>query len=232
VLGQSGLQYDAKKFNWIGRLTPITQVFYTWHSSKTKTLSDLKAHDTLIAGTGPTADSTVFSNLLNDLVGTRFKVIQGYNETAASVLAMERGEVDGTLRPWEGMRSGRERKWRAEGKINLVMQFVKERHTELPNVGSVYELAKTDQQRRILDFFLASTRIGRSLAMAPGVPAARVAAVRKSFTDMVKDPAFIADAKKLNISVTPGSSEELTAIVAGIFNAGAHEIELAKKYYR
>jgi tripartite-type tricarboxylate transporter receptor subunit TctC len=231
VLGQPGLQYDARALNWIGRLTSITQVFYTWERSQTKTLADLKTRETLIGGTGPAADSTVFSNLLNGLVGTRFKVIQGYNETAATMLAMERGEIDGTLRPWEGMKSGQERGWIAEGKINMVAQYGTPRHPELPNVGSVYELATNDGQRRILDLFLASTRIGRALAMGPGIPPERVQAVQTAFAAMLKDPAFMADAEKLNMAVTPASGDELAAITAATFKVTPEEIAIAKKYY-
>jgi tripartite-type tricarboxylate transporter receptor subunit TctC len=233
LLGHTGAaQYDARKFAWIGRLTSITQVFYTWFTSPTKTLSDLTKRETTIGGTGPTADSTVFAHLLNDLVGTRFKIIQGYNETAAVMLAMERGEVEGTVRPWQGMKSGKERAWMEQGKINLITQYAVKRIAELPDVPAIYELATTDAQRKMLRLFLSLSSIGRSLTFGPGVPSDRVALLRTAFQAMLKDPAFIEETKKENIPIEAASGEELDGMIAATFKMTPEEIERAKKYYR
>ena len=168
VLKPAKQSYDARKLNWIGRLTSMNQIFYTWHTSPTKTLADLRRRETVTAGTGPDADLVVFTALFNDLAGTKVKVINGYNETAAAMLALERGEVEGVIRPWEGMNAGREREWLANGMINLVAQFAMQRKNDLPQIAAVSELLKTDQQHDILQLFLRANDIGRSFAMAPG----------------------------------------------------------------
>jgi tripartite-type tricarboxylate transporter receptor subunit TctC len=187
LLGRSGVHYDARKFAWIGRLTSITQVFYTWRTSPTKSLSDLLTRETTLGGTGPSADSTVFAKLMNDLLGTKFEVVQGYNDTGSVMLAMQRGEVEGIVRPWEGMKSGQERNWMADGQINLIAQYSLERHRELPQVPAIYELAKTDSQKRMLRLFLTLETIGRSFAFGPETPEDRVVIVRTAFQTMLKD---------------------------------------------
>jgi tripartite-type tricarboxylate transporter receptor subunit TctC len=222
---------DVRALNWIGRLTPINEVFYTWHTSPTKTLADLQRRQTLTAGTGPDAGSTILTTLLNDLVGTKFKLINGYNETAAAMLAVERGEVEGVIRPWEGMKAGREQAWLGHGDINLVAQFAIERSPELPRVGAVGELLKTDRQREILRFFLSPNDIGRSFTLGPGVPAPRVAIMRTAFAGMVRDPQFLADAAKLKMNLNPASANELAKRSAETLDAPPDVVATARRYY-
>ena len=231
ALKSSEPQYDARKLSWLGRLTSINQVFYTWHSSATKTLADLQRRDTLTSGTGPDADSVVFTTLMNDLAGTRFKLINGYNETAAAMLALERGEVEGVVRPWEGMRAGPERDWLARGEINLVAQFGLARHPDLPQVGAVSELIKTDRDREILRLFLSANDIGRSFALGPEVPADRIEVLRSAFQAMLTDPAFLADADKLQLSLNPAPAEVLAERTFATLDAPPGAIKLARKYY-
>ena len=120
VLRPAELQYDAAEAE-LARTAHLAQrgLLHVAHLP-TRTMADLLRRETVTAGTGPDADSTVFTTLLNDLAGTRFKIINGYNETAAAMLAVERGEVEGALRPWEGMKAGRERDWLANDRFNLV----------------------------------------------------------------------------------------------------------------
>jgi tripartite-type tricarboxylate transporter receptor subunit TctC len=231
ALKSSELQYDARRLNWIGRLTSITQVFYTWHTSPTKTLADLQHRETLSAGTGPDADSVVFTALLNDLAGTKFKVINGYNETAAAMLALERGEVEGVIRPWEGMKAGREQDWLAKGDIHLVAQFAMQRHPELPQVGAVSELLQTEREREILRLFLSANYIGRAFALGPDVPADRVELLRSAFQAMLSDPEFRADADKLQLSLNPAPAAALAERTAQTLDAPAEAIKVAKRYY-
>lgn len=230
LLGQSGIQYDARKFNWVGRLTSISQVFYTWTNSPTRSLAELRARDTTLGGTGATADATTFANLLNDLVGTKFKIIQGYNDTGSVMLAMERGEVEGTIRPWEGMKSGRERVWMAEKQINLVTLIATQRHAELPDLPAVMELATTEEQRRMLRLFFSVADIGRSLALAADTPKERVATLRAAFASMLGDPAFQEDARRQDTPITTASGDDLAAMIETAFQSTPEEIEVARKY--
>lgn len=231
TLKSSEPRYDARKLNWIGRLTSITQVFYTWHNSPTKTLADLVRRDTLTAGTGPDADSVVFTALLNDLAGTKFKVINGYNETAAAMLALERGEVEGVVRPWEGMKAGPERDWLTNAQINLVAQFAMQRLPELPRVSAVSELLTAEDELEILRLFLSANDIGRSFALGPDVPADRIEVLRSAFQAMLRDPDFLADADGLQLSLNPASAAALAERTAQTLDAPPDALKVARRYY-
>jgi hypothetical protein len=173
----------------------------------------------------------MFTTLMNDLAGTKFKIINGYNETAAAMLALERGEVEGVIRPWEGMRAGREKDWLANGSINLVAQFAVQRHPDLRGVGAVDELLTTDQQHRILRLFLSANEIGRALALPPGVPADRVRTMQTAFEEMMRDPDFLHDAEKLRIALNPAPAEVLVRRTADTLDAPLAVIETARRYY-
>ena len=100
VLRSPGVQYKAAEFNWIGRMSGILEIHFTWRTSNAKTIADAMRHEILLAGTGAGSPSEGYPKLLNALVGTRFKVISGYPGSTQGMLAMERGEVDGALTSW------------------------------------------------------------------------------------------------------------------------------------
>ncbi len=231
VLGVQAVAYDTRKLNWIGRIIATTSTLFTWHTSATKTLSDLKTRETLIATTGAVTQAEINSTLLNGVVGTRLKMIRGYKGSAEAALAVERGEADGTLMPWEFLKAAHA-DWIADGKITIVARFVRRPIPERPDVPSVYELAQTQEQRSVLGLFLGSDEMGHPIAMPPGVPRERVEAVRQALNQMVKDPAFLADAAKRKLDLLPGTAAELERSVAEVFEASPAVIEIARKYYK
>ena len=169
IIGMSGIAYDARRFNWVGRLTSSNSVFYTWHGSATRTLADLMRHETIVGGIGPLTDGAIFSRMTNTVLGTRIRMIQGYKGTAAANLAMERGEVEGLFNIWEGMKS-LNADWIRDRTINLVAQFATQRHPELPDVPAIIEAAHTDGQRDVVRLFLSTAEVGRTLLLPPDVP--------------------------------------------------------------
>jgi tripartite-type tricarboxylate transporter receptor subunit TctC len=231
VLGVQAVAYDTRKLNWIGRIIATTSTLFTWHTSATKTLSDLKTRETLIASTGAVTQAEINSTLLNGVVGTRLKLIRGYKGSAEAALAVERGEADGTLMPWEFLKAAHA-DWIQDGKITIVARFVRRPIPDRPDVPSVYELAQTQEQRSVLGLFLGSDEMGHPIAMPPGVPRERVEAVRQALDQMVKDPVFLADAAQRKLDLLPGSAAELERSVAEVFEASPAVIEIARKYYR
>jgi tripartite-type tricarboxylate transporter receptor subunit TctC len=222
------IKYDARKFNWIGRLTSSTSVFYTWHTSATKTLADLLRRETVVGGIGPLTDGAIFSRMTNHVLGTKIKMIQGYKGTAAANVAMEAGELEGLFNIWEGMKS-LNADWIRDKKVNLVAQFVTARHSELPNVPAIIEAAKTDEQRQVVRLFLSTGEVGRHVMMPPDVPADRVAAMRAAFVAMLKDPAFLAEAKKLKMELNPLDGEGLQKVNVNTFNVSPQAIATAQR---
>jgi tripartite-type tricarboxylate transporter receptor subunit TctC len=231
IIGMQAIAYDVRKFNWIGRLIATTAVFFTWHTSQIKTLADLKTHETLIAGTGPMSQAELGSTMLNGVVGTKFKIVRGYKGSGEAALAVERGEADGTLMPWEYIKSAHS-DWLTGNKISLVAIYVRRPIPEHPEVHSIYDLAETPEQRGVLTLFLGSDEMGQPIAMPPGVPQDRVEAMRTALDNMVKDPEFLADAAKRKLDLRPGTAEELEKIIAEAFASSPATIDIARKYYK
>ena len=231
ILGVASIAYDTRRFNWIGRIIATTATLFTWHTSGTKTLADLKTRDTLVASTGPLSQAEINSTMLNGVVGTKFKLIRGYRGSGEAALAVERGEADGTLMPWEFLKSAHA-DWLREGKISIVAIYVRRPIAERPDVRSVYDLAETSEQANVLRLFLGADEMGHPIAMPPDVPRDRVDAVRAALMAMVKDPEFLADAAKRKLDLLPGTHEELERTVAEAFAASSAEIEIARKYYK
>jgi tripartite-type tricarboxylate transporter receptor subunit TctC len=231
ILGVQSIAYDTRKFNWIGRIIATTATLFTWHTSGTKTLADLKSRETLVASTGPLSQAEINSTMLNGVVGTRFKLIRGYRGSGEAALAVERGEADGTLMPWEFLKSAHA-DWVRDGKISIVTRFVRRPIPERPDVRSVYELAETTEQTNVLRLFLGADEMGHPIAMPPDVPRERVEAVRQALMTMVKDPEFLADAAKRKLDLLPGRHDELEKTVSEAFAASPAEIEIARKYYK
>src|SRR5262245_64003604 len=136
ILGVQSIAYDTRKFNWIGRIIATTATLFTWHTSGTKTLADLKSRETLVASTGPLSQAEINSTMLNGVVGTRFKLIRGYRGSGEAALAVERGEADGTLMPWELLKAAHA-DWLRDNQISIVTRFVRRPIPERPDVRSV-----------------------------------------------------------------------------------------------
>jgi tripartite-type tricarboxylate transporter receptor subunit TctC len=165
------------------------------------------------------------------VVGTKLRLIRGYKGSAEAALAVERGEADGTLMPWEFIKSAHA-DWLRDGKISIVATYTRHPIPERPDVGSVFALAQTPEQRGVLNLFLGSDEMGHPIAMPPDVPRDRVAAVRTALDSMVGDPAFLADAAQRKLDLLPGRADELERSVAAAFEATPAVIEIARKYYR
>jgi tripartite-type tricarboxylate transporter receptor subunit TctC len=160
VLGTTpGIQYDARKYSWIGRINSNVEVQHTWHASGVRSIEDARRREVVLAGTGPTSSSVVMPRLMNELIGTRFKVVTGFAGPTSAQLALERGEVEGIVKPWSSIKVG-SADWLREGKINLIVQYTRERHRELPQVPSIVDLGQDETQRQI--FALCRRRCARN----------------------------------------------------------------------
>jgi tripartite-type tricarboxylate transporter receptor subunit TctC len=231
ILGVRSIAYDTRKFGWIGRVIATTATLFTWHTSQTKTLADLKRRETLVATTGALSQAEIDSTMLNGVVGTKFKLIRGYKGSGEAALAVERGEADGSLMPWEFIKSAHA-DWLREAKISLVVRYVRHPIAERPRVPSVWDLAETPEQRDVINLFLGADEMGQPIAAPPGIPRDRLEALRRAFDAMVKDQDFLADSAKRSLDLGPGSWDDLKSTVAEAFEATPAAIETARKYYK
>lgn len=232
VLGTTpGIQYDAPKYTWIGRMNANVEVDHAWHASGVKTIQDVMARETIAAGTGPTSSSVVMRRLMNELVGTRYKVVTGFRGPTSAQLAFERGEVDAIVKPWSSIKSG-SAEWLREGKIHLLVQFTQARHRELKHVPAIVDLAKDAEQRQILALFAGGSPLGTALTAPPGVPDTAAAALRRAFDATMRDPALLAEVAKARVDIEPLPGEALQKVVAGTFTVAPAVLARARDLSR
>ncbi len=213
------LKADLREFSWIANVVHSNQLLVVWHTSPTKTIEDAKKRVTTVGTTGAGSSSVQYPAFYNNVLGTRFKIVFGYPGGQHIDLAMERGEVEGRgTNPYSGWMASKPT-WIPEKKIIPLMQAGVEKEPALPDVPLIVDQKVRAEDRPLLQFMANSSSVGRPLATTPGVPAERVAALRRAFDAMVKDPEFIATAKKENMEIRPQSAEVLSQIILGLLNA-------------
>lgn len=211
-LGSKGIQYDADKFTWIGREAPVVEVMYTWYTSPTKTFKDAQRRETIMGGTGPTSPTITYLKQLNVLADTKFKPISGFGGTSEVNLAMERGEVEGSIKSWASM-STDNADWLRDKKVHILLQFALDKPDALKDVPLMMEVGKSRADNEALRFFAYGNAMGRSTFAPPGVPADRAKALRAAFLAAMKDPTLVAETTKRKIDIDPISGEALAKIV-------------------
>jgi tripartite-type tricarboxylate transporter receptor subunit TctC len=220
ALAQSkGLKADLKQFGWIANVVYSNQLLVVWHASPTKTLEDAKERETTIGTTGAGSVSVQIPAFLNNVYGTKFKIVFGYPGGQVIDLAMERGEVEGRgANPYSGWMASKPT-WIPEKKILPLVQLGFAKEPELPHVPLIIDLKVKPEDRALLEFMGRAADVGRPLATTPGVPKDRLAALRKAFMDTVKDPEFIAEAKKQNMMIRPMTADRMEGVIHGILNS-------------
>jgi tripartite-type tricarboxylate transporter receptor subunit TctC len=206
-------QYDARKFNWIGRAAESINVQMQWHTSKVQSVEDAKKIETAVAGTGPGNIAEEVPRLLNAVIGTKFKIVTGYPASNEAMLAMERGEVDGSGTSWAAIKTGKAA-WLRDKKIKIILQNTQRRTTDLPDVPCLDELTSNPQDRQLLDLYGSGGAIGRAFMAPPGLDPDVTVALRKGFDDMVKDPDFVADIQKIGVDLQPATGAQVADSVA------------------
>ncbi|HTI85666.1 MAG TPA: hypothetical protein VL966_03605 [Alphaproteobacteria bacterium] len=226
VLDLQGGAFDVTKFNWVGRMGTRLSVGLVWHTAGVKTLADAKAKEVILGATGPTATSVMVPMALNRLIGTKFKVVQGYQSSGEMYLAMERGETQGLgIAGWLDL-TGPRADWPRDGKVFVIYQIALKRHPEMPDIPTLGDVATNPDDRKIMELLAATEDMGRSFVAGPGVPKARVAILRDAFARMMKDPEFLADAKSKQLDVDFMPGDELQKVVESI---GAFPPALAQR---
>ena len=215
LLGGSAAQFDASKFNWLGSIVSSNGILTTWHTSPTKTLKDAFTRETIMGGSGTNSDSHIFPTLLNNLLGTRFKVINGYSGGSSDInLALERGEVEGRGgNSWASLISNNP-DWIKGNKLNYVIQFGLVPEPAIPGVPLLQDVVSSPEDKEIAFLIGLPITIGYAYWLAPGVPGDRMAALRAAWDQMLKDAAFIQEAQKAGLLVKAQSAEELERVVA------------------
>jgi len=216
ALGQPGIQFDARKFNWIGNLVVVNNIMFVSAASGVAAIDDAKKKTLAIGATGASSPSVLYPLVSNNLLGTRFKIVPGYASGGDINLAVERRELDGRgSDSWASMKSTHG-DWLRDHKINILFQVGPRREPDLPDVPLWSELGENEGKRQMLDILSGDVAVGRPILTTPDVPADRVQALRKAFDDTMADPQFIEAARQANIYINPMGGEELQAMVGRI----------------
>jgi tripartite-type tricarboxylate transporter receptor subunit TctC len=227
ALGMGQIQYDVRELGWIGNTSDTPSVVTVWHTAGARTIEDAKKREIVLGGTVGTA-SVIYPNVLNELVGTRFKVVTGYPGGNQINLAMESGEVQGRgSNSWSSWKSTRP-EWVAENKIFNLVQIALKRASDLKDVPLMMELAQNDFDRDVLRFLSADTAIARAMVTTPGVPTDRLTALRAAFDASMKLPALVEEANKLQIDMEWLSGVESHKIATSIIETDPKVIARAR----
>jgi tripartite-type tricarboxylate transporter receptor subunit TctC len=201
LLEEKGVQFKVRDFKWIGGLGEATYTIVV-RSEVAKKFEDAR-EKTIIMGALGAGDSTFQTpQILNQLLGTKFKIVPGYDGVSEITLAMERGEAEGVTYGTNGLLSTH-RRWLDDKFANVLVQIGRNKDPRLPDAPLIYDLLTTDEQRTMMDLFTVPTALGYPFAAPPKTPDNIVAALRKAFVDTLADAEFQADAKKVDLEINP-----------------------------
>ncbi|MDB5508885.1 MAG: hypothetical protein JWL93_1354 [Hyphomicrobiales bacterium] len=206
--GNPGVQFDAAKFNWVGRIASSNNIHIQWHTAKVQSIEDAKTTETPVAAAGAGNLSETIPKLLNATIGTKFKVISGFPASAEGMLAMERGEVEGTATSWAAIKTGK-KEWLRDKKIKIILQDVPERSPELPDVPALGELGNNEADKQLLGLYASGGAIGRAFIAPPGVPDEVMKVLQTAFMEMTKDPDLIAEVQRSGLDLEPVHGDKL-----------------------
>jgi tripartite-type tricarboxylate transporter receptor subunit TctC len=214
LFGNPGARFDAQKFNWLGSIGKLQNVCATWHESPVKTIEVTRAREVIVAAAGATSNTAIVPKTLNALLGTRFKVIGGYDAGTGLTLAMERGEAEGICGlSWSTIKVSRPH-WIRDKLLNVIVQMGLTKLADLPDVPSALDLVTDPENKQVLELILIRQEAGRPFAAPPDVPADRVAALRQAFEATLVDPEFRAEAEKAQLEIEPLTAREIEQFLA------------------
>jgi tripartite-type tricarboxylate transporter receptor subunit TctC len=219
LFGNAAARYDAQRFGWLGSIGKLQNVCATWHQSPVKTIDAARVREVIVAAAGATSNTAIVPRALNALIGTKFKVIAGYDTGAGLTLAVERGEAEGICGlSWSTMKASRPH-WIRDKLLNIIVQMGLAKLPDLANVPSALDLVNDPESRQVLELILIRQEAGRPFAAPPGVPADRLAALRRAFDVTLGDAEFRADADKAQLEIEPLTAGEIETFLAKAYGA-------------
>lgn len=227
-LDPKGVRFESAKFQWLGAYDAIAQALTMWHTAPAQTIDELRSKPDVVLGAFSTTHlSYQWASLLKNAIGANYKIVTGYRSGNDCNLAMERGEIHGWTASWESM-TGTRPQWLAEKKVKMLVQFTIQRQPYLKDVPTLVELSPPDK-KDVAEFVISGTPFARGLAVGPGVPPDRVAALRKAFDALMKDSTFLADTEKRKLSIDPYDAARVQALANRIVSASPDLVARVKK---
>jgi tripartite-type tricarboxylate transporter receptor subunit TctC len=227
LFGAAGARFDSREFSFVGSMSSEVGVTVSWHQSAVKSTDDLFAQEFVVAGAGATSDSVVFPNAVNKVLATRFKIIPGYQGSAEMALAMERGEVQGIGNWHYSSIVATHPDWLRDKKLFLILQLGLGRHADLPDVPTVLDVARNDDEKEVLRLVFAQQSIGRPIFGPPGMASEPLRLLRGAFHEMMRDPQFLTEAERDGVEINdPMQGEDVRQLIERLYVANP---ELVRK---
>jgi tripartite-type tricarboxylate transporter receptor subunit TctC len=213
LFGSKGPRYNAREFLWMGSMSSDVAVALSWHTSPVKKAEDLRTQELIVGSVGALNNSTVYPNIMNRILNTRFKVIQGYQGTSGVALALERGEIQGIGSfSYSSLKATRP-DWIAKQQINILIQLGPESHPELEGVPNILQLAESGKAQDFLKLAFGQLAIGRPIMGPPGLEKEVAALLMNAFVKMMADPEVIANAERQKMELQPMSGAAVTRLI-------------------
>jgi tripartite-type tricarboxylate transporter receptor subunit TctC len=227
VLDSLGVRYDADRFNWLGSTGPQNEVILVWRSAGIRSIAEATEREVIVGGTGTGSGMVIIPTMMNNLLGTKFKIVTGYRTSEEVNFGMERGEVQARAFSF-GSITSQHPDWLTEHKVTFLAQEGAKRDKLLPDVPLLTELAKSEEQRRVFQLVSSAPALGQPYVAPPDLPADRLAVLRSAFAATLKDAEFLAEAARIRFDIDPLNSEEVAQIVRETTHAPPDIIAKAK----
>jgi tripartite-type tricarboxylate transporter receptor subunit TctC len=229
LMGETATLIDGLKLNWIGSLNNEIPVCVAWHTTPFRTVEDARKAEMVMGSSGPTASDSVHVKMLNHIAGSRIRIVLGYKGSGNVHIAMESGEVQGRCGlGWDSI-VARYMHWVNNKQISILAQFGLSKHRDLPHVPLIGDFARSDADRQLIDLLLAPLEMGRPFFTPPDVPKDRLEALRSAFDATVKDPDFLAEAKKQQVELTPMTGAAVQELVRRIHATPRDVLETGRR---
>lgn len=224
-------KYDPTKFNYIGNANAETLVCVTRRDAPVKTFKEAFDRELVIGATGPGSTLVDGPQVLKTVLGAKIKIIAGYKGSREVSLAVKSGEIHGVCGlAWSSAKNQYPELQDPKGMVHVLVQENSREHPELKGKAPLsFDFAKTNAQKEVLNLFYEPAEFTRPFLMPPGVPADRVALMRKAFMETMNSPALQADANKMKTEARASSGEELKQMVDKLYAAKAETVAELKK---
>ena len=229
LVGARNPGYDMSKFGWIGAISRDVSLCIAWAGGPFKTIDDAKSREMVLAGTGAGSETDTYPLLLNDTLGTKFRLITGYLGTKETFMAIESGEVNGRCGLSLSSLQASKPDWLRDHKVNVLLQLGFEKKPEAGDAPLIFDLLKNEADKQLFTLFLTGTAIGRPFATPPGTPQGKIDILRRAFDETMKDPEFLADGKTMMADISPTSGADTQALIAKVYATPKDVVERAKK---
>jgi tripartite-type tricarboxylate transporter receptor subunit TctC len=223
---QANVVIDPRKVIWLGATSRPSRVCARWYTAPVKTPADLFTQEFIVGAAGATSSLAILPTVLNKVLGTKFRIVEGYQGMGDAMLAMQRGETQGMCASYAQFRIGDQ--LAHDGKITFLLRAEQTPLVELPDVPSIFDYAKTDEQRQLMQFVFSSTEFGRPYAFPPETPQDRVDIMRKAIADAAHDPDLLAEAANIKMDMTYTPPDRLAQLVADLYKTPPNIIETVK----